>query len=372
MCTGKFCGRLTNTSIICTSCTWGSKVFHRINHHQQEYDNSICELCLSSLSLHGWLYLGFLTLLPVIFLLLTLPILSPSSSSTTSTSSLKMIYMKQSKNFSSIHQKSCLLILCNIFIHTFTSLITLILYPPFGSFKLYHCPIETIEEFYAPFLAASGCISEVNFPLTSIPLVYYMLSALMCLFIYPILFIYIFHDFNWFKYLYYALYSYPIICLVCFLFGGLFYYIFPYILLFYAIIDSLYRFPLLFDYVTIHHHHHHHQQHHDGINALICPISNPRILIQHILNYPEPLMLISILMNSLLLGYGILSFSMINDYYHNYYYWCLLLIFFPFIFYMITLPCTHPFQHDDCVQIWNKLCNSNNTFHLNDYSKPKE
>ncbi|CAH8602343.1 unnamed protein product [Heterobilharzia americana] len=218
-CAGKYCGRISNISS-CTACFWGSRVLSRPS---KQY--GFCEVCLTSLSFHDWLYLGFLAILPVLFLLSTLPTIAKSS---------KIFIKRQEKTVSEIQanihdiysnsvgldQKSWIFSFVCISVHICTSLMTIILFPPFGSLSLYHCPVERIDDFYAPFLAASGCSYEVNFPLTSMPVVYYFISAFICLIVYPLLFIVIFNDYKWFKYLYLALYAYPVICISLLLLEG--------------------------------------------------------------------------------------------------------------------------------------------------------
>ncbi|CAH8626321.1 unnamed protein product [Schistosoma margrebowiei] len=333
-CTRKFCGQISNTSL-CTSCLWGSKVFYKFNNPY----NPICELCLTSFTLYNWLYIGFIMILPIIFLLQILPILSLTKidlkhleqSTTTTNSNISSTTHKMS-----ITQKSWLLFLCCIIIHLLTSLIIILIYPPLGSFTLYHCPIDNIKEFYPILYAGIGCISEVNYPLTSLPILYYIINIIISLLIYSLLIIIIFNDYYWFDYLYYILYAYPIICINIILFGGILYYIYPYIILFYSIFDSLYRFPLIFDYCI------------NDIDDIICPICNPYKLIQTILYKPKQYLFI-IIINSFYIGYGLLALNI------TIYYWYISLISLPFIFYMITLPLTHPFHYNDCQQILNRI-----------------
>ncbi|TNN08939.1 JNK1 MAPK8-associated membrane [Schistosoma japonicum] len=333
-CTERFCGRISNTSA-CTSCPWGSKVFTKLfNDEQQQQQFSLCEICLSSLSLYNWLYIGFLIMLPILFLLMILPINNKKYNNNQSTLN--------------INKKSWILFLCCLLIHCLTSLFTIYLYPPLGKLTLYHCPIYSIHDFYALLLAGSNCISEVNYPLTSLPIIYYIFSAFLCSLIYSLLFIRLFNDIIWLKYLYYVLYTYPILCMIIIIFSGILYYIFPYILLFYCLIDSLYRFPLIFDYCY---------QYSDGI---IRPICNPLMLINKIFYNPVEYFLY-IIMNSLCIMYALLSLSVV-------YYWCLLLSLLPITLYIITLPLTHPFHYHDCDSILSRMCitSFNEQFQCND------
>ncbi|CAH8619857.1 unnamed protein product [Schistosoma guineensis] len=343
-CTRKFCGQISNTSL-CTSCSWGSKVFYKYNNPY----NHICELCLTSFTLYNWLYIGFIMILPILFLLQILPILSLTkidlkhleqsiTTTTTNSSSISSINTTTTTTHQmSITQKSWLLFLCCISIHLFTSLIIILLYPPLGSFTLYHCPIDNIKEFYPILYAGSGCISEVNYPLTSLPILYYIINVIISLLIYSLVIMIVFKDYHWFHYLYYILYAYPIMCMSIILFGGILYYIYPYVILFYSIFDSLYRFPLIFDYCI------------DNIDGILRPICNPYKLIKTILYKPEQYLLI-IIMNSFYIGYALLALNI------TIYYWYISLMSLPFIFYLITLPLTHPFHYDDCQQTLNRMC----------------
>ncbi|CAH8840108.1 unnamed protein product [Trichobilharzia szidati] len=339
-CTGKFCGRMSNSST-CTACSWGSRV---PSGSSQQY--GFCEKCLTPLSIHGWLYLGFLAILPVLFLSLTLPTTGSQNQIFTKKPE-KNVVAKSQENMHglptpSVEHKTCnkkawiLFLLC-IFVHTCSSLITVILYPPFGSLSLYHCGVEKVEDFYAPLLAAPGCSSEVNFPLTSLPIVYYSISAFICLLTYPLLFLVAFRDCTWLKHLYYALYAYPLICIFVLVFGGILYFVFPYFLLFVSLLDSLYRFPLVFDYSIIH------------PDAIIRPVCNPLILVKDIIRSPGQYFLF-ILINLLSTGYALLSFFEAFN-------WCLLLALLPVTFYILTLPLSHPFLHHDCESTLSRMCN---------------
>ncbi|CAI2733248.1 unnamed protein product [Schistosoma spindalis] len=348
-CTGKFCGQISNTSL-CTSCTWGSKVFYQFNNPY----NPICELCLTSFTLYNWLYIGFIMILPIIFLLQILPILSltkidlkqleqsttTTSSSSSSSSGSTATTATTISNKMSITQKSWLLFLCCIIIHFITSFLIILLYPPLGSLTLYHCPIDNIKEFYPILYAGSGCLSEVNYPLTSLPILYYMISIIISLLIYSLLIMIAFHDYHWFNYVYYMLYAYPIICIHVILFGGIFYYLYPYMILFYSILDSLYRFPLIFDYSIIN----------NDTNSIIHPICNPYQLIKNIIHDPEQYLLI-IIMNIFYIGYALLSLNI------TIYYWYIGLMILPIVFYIMTLPFTHPYHYNDCQQILHRMYN---------------
>lgn len=333
-CPGKFCGRVGNHSE-CGPCSWGTRVTNR-----PEIRPSQCEPCITPPDFHGWLYLSFTAILPVIIFFLL-----PSNGCTSRPSSVARCIRPMPKVTSSIAElhssrvisqlstvveagqcfrRTLYLPLACLLIHVITALFSLLLFSPLGSVTIHSCVPQSLDEFYAVLVAAPGCSNEVVFPFISLPLTYYGLSAMVCLTFYSVVSCCVRHDRTWQQVVYHALYTYPVLCVLVCIFGGLLYFLFPYVLLTLALIHSIYRFPALFDYCV---------QPSDGT---LLPLCNPGMLFRVLFTsggryFP------TLLVSAFCYAYGLTALT------HSISIWALLLAPAPFLFYAITLPFTHPF-----------------------------
>lgn len=358
-CHGQYCGRVTNTSE-CGACPWGSRSGQLPNLNKF----GLCETCSEPLELYDWLYLGFMILLPVLVILYYV-----TSKLLFCTKIGKCAYIQSSSNedqllekngstgispqrtsYSSNKTNPCpntcspqmkVLIMSSVCIlaHLGSSLITIILFPPFGTFDLVHCPIEHWHDFYAPLFSSPGCVYEVVYPFISLISVYYLFSAICCLLVYLCFVIFrIFEDKKWLNCFYYCLYAYPILSIINCLGSGLLYYLFPHLLVLIAIIDSLYRFPLLFDYII---------QYDDLIPR---PAFQSWPIIKHICSNPIEFFL-PICLNCFCIVYAVIGyFKTFNAY--------LILCLFPISFYICTISFTHPLalsSSNECELLLDKL-----------------
>ncbi|TPP56471.1 JNK1/MAPK8-associated membrane protein [Fasciola gigantica] len=332
-CPGKFCGRVGNRSE-CGACSWGTRVTN-----QPESRPSQCEPCLTPPDFHGWLYLSFTAVLPIIIFFLL-----PPNSRTNQTSVPRRV-RPPPKIASAVDEshsspilshspvvvesnqcvfRSFFLPLACLLIHVITALFSLLLFSPLGSINIYSCVPQTLDEFYAVLVAAPGCSSEIVFPFISLPLTYYGLSALVCLVVYSFILCCVHQAKTWRQVAYHALYTYPVLCLFICVFGGLLYFSFPYVLLLLALVHSVYRFPVLFDYCV------------QPADGTLLPLCNPSMLFRALFTNGEryfPTLLVSIFCYA----YGLIALT------HSISFWAVLLAPAPFLFYAVTLPFTHPF-----------------------------
>ncbi|VDP90795.1 unnamed protein product [Echinostoma caproni] len=334
-CLGTFCGRISNRTE-CSACSWGTRVTDK-----PESPLSQCEPCLSSPDFHGWLYLSFIALLPVILFFLlpsngrtgsTVPVarrsirpLSKSGSANheSVTSSAVSSLPETMRSSRCVHRAFILPLTC-LLIHVITALISLLIFSPLGSVNVYSCIPQSLDEFYAVLVAAPGCSYEVVFPFISLPLTYYGLSALFCLLVYSAVLCCVYREKAWQRVTYHALYTYPILCVLICVFGGLLYFSFPYVLLLLALIHSVYRFPVLFDYCV------------QPADGTLLPLCNPGMLCRALITNAGRY-LPTLLVSMFCYAYGLIALT------HSISVWAVLLTPFPFLFYAITLPFTHPF-----------------------------
>ncbi|CAL8072273.1 unnamed protein product [Calicophoron daubneyi] len=346
-CPGYFCGRAMNSST-CSACPWGTRVYPLDFAH----DQSACQTCLSTPTLHGGLYLGFIALLPLLFFFSIVPAESELSSSTLYKKSDQFVraisspvfeFVRSSAQLPRVEQptdarpkrpcKLWVLGLCCIILHGIVCILVLLLFPPFGSLSLYTCNPQSLEDFYVPLVASSGCSYEAVFPYTSLPLAYYAISALVSILMHLLLCISVKNDSDWRRVSYLSLYSYPVLGIIVITFGGLLYFTFPYVLLSLAVSHSVYHFPVLFDFCV------------KSPDEALTPVCNPTVLFRaallHIRRYGW-----SLIVSALCYSYALLPITDLS-------YWIIPLSLLPFLIYALTLPFTHPFVAFDGDRVRN-------------------
>ncbi|KAF8566326.1 hypothetical protein P879_04382 [Paragonimus westermani] len=341
-CVGRFCGHIENSSL-CGACPWGSRAYY------SETSASVCLPCFAPPDLHGWLYLGFITILPVLIFLCNIPTVTSGDESIgdhRATDAIKngvhevnITVTAAATNTQLNLEPRCHFALLNtsytwglmyFILHLFAALLAVLLFPPIGRLSLHSCVPQQLDDFYSPLLAGPGCASEAAFPYTSLPMAYYALCALGCIGLYGAILSSAGPSVRstWSRVIRFSLYAYPILCMIVFLFGGLLYFTYPYVLLIVAVLHSVCCFPVLFDYCA------------SCSDESVLPICNPIQLMSAIVFGPKSSCVWVVCLNALCYGYSLLAQSQSL-------WWVLTLMFLPFLFYVATLPFTHPFAACD-------------------------
>ncbi|KAF6779328.1 hypothetical protein AHF37_01184 [Paragonimus kellicotti] len=295
--------------------------------------------------MHGWLYLGFIAVLPVLIFLSNTPSVKDGGESigdhrttdaikngvhdvniTVTEAAINTQLNREYRCPITLLDTSCTWGLVYFLLHLFAALIAILLFPPIGRLSLHSCVPQQLDDFYSPLLAGPGCASEAVFPYTSLPMAYYALCALGCIGLYGALLSSAGPSVRstWSCMIRLSLYAYPILCMTVFLFGGLLYFTFPYVLLIVAILHSVCGFPVLFDYCA------------SCSDESVLPMCNPIQLASAIVFGPKSSCMWFTCLNAFCYGYSLLAQSLSL-------WWVLTLMFLPFLFYVATLPFTHPF-----------------------------
>ncbi|OON17997.1 hypothetical protein X801_06157 [Opisthorchis viverrini] len=341
-CAGTYCGHIENGTE-CGSCPWGTRV--DVNDNR----DSLCSVCTITPSLHGWMYLGFTVMMPMSFLFNfpSSPLQSPVTHSTCpnnpesssgnrnmSTAIVQPPLLLQDQSSCGNPVRTCKYLswgLVYFALHCLSAFVSILLFPPLGSLNLYSCVPQKLEDFYAPFLIVYGCPSEVVFPYLSLPLVYFAFSIFGCVLFYVAILLTPSGSVDlskWLRVTHLSLYAYPVLGLVVFIFGGVLYYSYPYVILILAVIHSVYRFPAIFDYCA------------PTTNGSVLPVCHPLVVIRSLFCVPEPALALTLLVSLFCFGYSLISLDISTV-------WVLVFTFVPFLFYLLTLPFTHPFATSD-------------------------
>jgi len=214
-CHGLYCARLRMPGGNFSDCRACPRGFRKSLHECIPWDQE--------LQLYDWLYLGIMALLPII---LHFTCIDPK-------------LLKNSKS-------TIGLVLCAILEVVLSATITLLLWDPVGSFKIKSCGVKLISDWYPMFYnphpnyeETLHCAHEVVYPLYTIILVFLATAdafmVIIRLFAYPL-------GIKVAKSIYSGLYFYPILALGHLLFGGLIYYIFPYITIVTSVVSCAYHF----------------------------------------------------------------------------------------------------------------------------------
>jgi len=132
-------------------------------------------------------------------------------------------------------------------------LFAILVFPPFGEFNIYTCPINMLSDFYpvfynpvdARYTKKFRCSYEVVYPFQSLILVLYTFSTILMLLIRPF-FVIILHRKYVYRSIYNALHFYPCLIFLHVLCGGLIYYSFPTL----TVVSSIVFNAIHFTYVS--------------------------------------------------------------------------------------------------------------------------
>lgn len=349
-CIGDLCGQPpTGNSTMCsTGCS-------TVGIASLAVDNA-CHPCIIGPSFHGWLYLGFTALLPVLLFFFSLP-------NETEQSNHPLLDEDPSGPFAIVrvrpkatevqptsppslggtrhgcYQSVLIFALCCSILHACIALLVLLLFSPTGSLWLHSCEPQSINDFYAAISTGSGCIYQIAFPYVGLPLLYYVCSGVSA-FVFLSLFLAVRQPpTSWFRVFHTLLYAYPVFGVGVGLFGGLLYFAFPHLLFCGALIHSAYLFPRLFDYGYSAE-----PVRHLG-SAELRPQADPRRVFRAFRRSPTRYLL-PLLTNAFCIAYSLLpvyGYGLTPT-------WLVLSLVapvIPFLLYLVTLPLTHPFVHFD-------------------------
>jgi len=216
-CPGRYCGRMESyngsdeNELGCSSCPRGYRVD----------ENSTCVPCSGVPYLYDWLYLGVMTMLPLV---LNCLFIGWSSRNRSSSKALHIQYLM-------------VLFECS----ASATLSMLLLSNPQGSFIIKLCPVVRMSDWYTIFFnplvdhsTRLRCTQEAVYPLYSLPFIYYTLCVVFLALVRITSCLFIFHK-EWRQTgasvsIYAALYFYPALMLLHAFGAGLMYYFFPFII----------------------------------------------------------------------------------------------------------------------------------------------
>lgn len=214
-CPGLYCGRqlLANGNWSdCGACPRG----FRTNA------TSICVPCNDKPVFYDWLYLGFMTLLPLVFHWFCIDSVSPLIGS--------------NKSVLVIHFSALLEVM-------FAALLTVWLADPIGRLEFRSCQVNQLSDWYTLFHNPTPnyeetihCTQEAVYPLYTIVLIFYAMGIAIMLIIRPCLTHFFLPKVGKVT-IYSALYFYPILMLLQAVLGGVIYYTFPYIVIILSVIS---------------------------------------------------------------------------------------------------------------------------------------
>lgn len=209
-CAGRYCGRISNESARCEACPRGYRS-----------DGYICQKCTHSLKLYEWLYLGFMALTSLALHFFFIDYFSQRS-----------------------RRNVFVLYLCASVESSAAAVLTLLMAEPQGSLKLHSCNAQALSDWYTIFFNPKPdyvntiyCTQEAVYPLYTIVLLYYFFSLLLSVLLRPIVSHKLCKSAGAAS-IYAALYFLPILTVSQAVFGGLIFYLYPYITLVVSIIGT--------------------------------------------------------------------------------------------------------------------------------------
>uniref|UniRef100_A0A1B6KTR5 JNK1/MAPK8-associated membrane protein n=1 Tax=Graphocephala atropunctata TaxID=36148 RepID=A0A1B6KTR5_9HEMI len=224
-CPGEYCGRIElgpNNYSDCGACPRGFRSDLR----------SICMYCEGRPELYDWLYLGFMTLLPLVLHWFCIDNVSP--------------LVGNNKSVLAFH-------LCALVEVSVAAALTVWLTDPFGQMDLRTCNSHQLSDWYTllhnpqpNYEETIHCTQEAVYPLYTMVLTFYCLSIIVMLLVRPFLVRYILPKVGKLP-IYAALYFFPILALLHALFGGLIYFTFPYIVIILSVISNAAHFAYKLD-----------------------------------------------------------------------------------------------------------------------------
>lgn len=190
----------------CQSCNWGSRS-----------QNGFCEECTTPIGSYDIMYLVFHALIPIL---------------------LHIRFVRKARKYCRTRIFEATEHMCIIAENVLACLSTILVYPPYGSLRLFACNKATIKDWYpqsyAPLVAHQKlmrCAYEVVFPLYSMPYAHCLFLMLYIIIFRGVLYSTLLYKTYNGKPFYYALLSLPIVIVVHGLMSGIIYYTFPYVLL---------------------------------------------------------------------------------------------------------------------------------------------
>ncbi|ODN04944.1 JNK1/MAPK8-associated membrane protein [Orchesella cincta] len=215
-CPGFYCGRTQFQDGNWSECGGCARGFRR-----NEF--SACVPCNQDLGLYAWLYLGFMAILPLLLHF---------------TFTDRKI-LKSSRN-------TIGLVICALIEVATAGAITLLLWEPVGQFQVKSCGVVDLSDWYPIFYNPNPnyeetihCSYEAVYPLYTIVLVFYALADVLMVFVRLIARCF---KIKVAKSIYSGLYFYPMLALGHLMFGGLVYYVFPYITIVTSVVSCAYHF----------------------------------------------------------------------------------------------------------------------------------
>lgn len=292
-----FCGRYqlytNNTSEStwseCGPCKWGSSA---VNHR-------VCIPCESDLSTYDWLFLIFMTILPLLVHCFCVHLYAP-------------------KNTSRVHEL-CEHLCCGL--ECLVAFIAAILvFPPRLSFAVWGCARSSIKEWYPELynpiinhVKPLRCSYEVVFPLYSFPFVYLLFLLCTVLVFRSLLYVTVLKRNKDAKAFYCALLAVPKIAVIHALLAGVLYQSFPYIVMLWSLCANAV---------------------HLAIEGKVSVKEIAKIV------FTSPMHMALLMVNMMLLAFSLLAISAQKDSSVNIL--SLFLVPLPPVFYMVTIGISHP------------------------------
>ncbi|KAH8408353.1 hypothetical protein KR215_003462 [Drosophila sulfurigaster] len=283
-CPGIYCGRsqLDNGSwSICGVCPRGSRV-------NASY---ACTPCRDELSTYSWLYLGFMTMLPLM---------------------MHCFFIDMDAKDRKFSRKQLILTASAFVEVALAAILATLFMEPMWELRLYACEVRKLTDWYTLFYnpnpnyeATYHCTQEAVYPLQTIVLVYYFLCLLNMFLIRPL--ISSLFDVRGKAPIYSALYFLPLLTLIHGTCCGLIYYSFPYLSIAMSMVATAIHYAMKLD-----------QTQKALLLSSVWEMKNVVIISVH----------------WLLLAFGIASL--------NYHYTLLCLVPFPSLFYILTVRFTDP------------------------------
>ncbi|XP_055373867.1 JNK1/MAPK8-associated membrane protein [Condylostylus longicornis] len=286
-CPGLYCGRVffeNQTWSDCGACPRGFRV-------DNSDSNSKCTECIQSPTSYDWLYLGFMSFLPLI---------------------MHWFFIDMAAKERSFTKEQVLLHVSALLEVVLSAIISVLVMEPLFSFNLYSCGVYKLSDWYTLFHNPAPdykerlhCTQEAVYPLQTIVLVFYLLCLLLMMLVRPLL------NRKFLKAgksaVYCALYFFPILTLLHAVAGGLIYYAFPYLSIVISMVSNACHYSMKID-----------QSMKSLLKSSLLEMKNAVIIVGH----------------WLILAYGIVSLRQ--------HYALLALVPFPSIFYIITVKFTDP------------------------------
>ncbi|XP_030369516.1 JNK1/MAPK8-associated membrane protein [Scaptodrosophila lebanonensis] len=223
-CPGMYCGRTqleNGTWSACGSCPRGSRV----------NDSYACNTCREDLTTYSWLYLGFMTMLPLM---------------------MHCFFIDLDAKDRKFSRKQLILTTSAFIEVALAALLATLFMEPIWELRLFACEVEKLTDWYTLFYnpnpnyeARVHCTQEAVYPLQTIVLVFYFLCLVNMFLIRPVVSISL--DVRGKAPIYSALYFLPLLTLVHALGCGLIYYSFPYLSIAISMVANAIHYSLKLD-----------------------------------------------------------------------------------------------------------------------------